>query len=272
MGSEQSSARKQRIRSRDEESADVFDVPATVVCARCAQPDCMGCEPAGENESGVVTLVPWERPGSMWTRLWSTASAATQGAETFFATLPDGELSPALRFALVAETLAIVSMVSVLAGCVLLAMPTLLIALIRDAGLRAAVFRFTAVGLPLLTLWMIMAHTTHGAILDLGARSQGGRPQRRRALRFGLYACGWDLMSGPLGAVVMLISRGRKSMAELLSLSMSAPGTASMAFLQGVYGIAPEPAKRARKWGTAAAVGLSLLSGAVVVGIIVLAL
>lgn len=270
MGREQSSARKQRV--RDEENLDVFDVPATVICARCGQPDCTGCHPAGEHESGVVTLVPWERPGAVWPRLWSTASAATQGAESFFATLPDGELSPALRFALLAETLAIVSMVLVLAGCVLLALPTLVLALLRDPALRASALRLAGLGIPLLTCWMIFAHTTHGAILDVGARKQGGRPQRRRALRFGLYACGWDLMAGPLGALVVLVTRGRKSVTELLSLSMTVPGTASMAFLQGVYGIAPEPAKQARKWGTGAAILLSLLSGAVVVVILVLAL
>lgn len=269
MGGEQASARKQRV--REEENGDGFDVPATVICARCGQPDCMGCEPAGENESGVVTLVPWERPGATWARLWSTASAATQGAESFFATLPDGELSPAVRFALLAETLAIGSMVFMLSGCVLLAIPTLVPALLRDQVLRTSVFRLMAVGVPLLTFWMVIAHTTHGAILDIGARRQGGRPQRRRAVRFGLYACGWDLMSGPLGALVMLMTRGRQSVAQLLALSMTVPGTASSAFLQGVYGLGPEPAQRARKLGTLAAVVLSLVSGVVVVATLILA-
>lgn len=271
MGKEEASLRRARARerARDDEALDVFEVPAAVVCATCGQPDCAGCSPGGEDGSGVLTIVPWERPGAgVWTRLWATARASTQGAEAFFASLPDGELQPAVRFAFLAEMLAILSMLTVLAGMATLALPTLAIEILRDAVLRGALLRGVALSVPLLAAWMVVAHTTHGAILDVGARRQGARPQRRRAFRFGLYACGWDLMAGPLGAVVMLTTKGRKAMFELVSLSMNVPGKASTAFLRGVYGLSAEKAARARRLGSIAALVLAILSGGVVVAIV----
>jgi hypothetical protein len=275
MGKEEASLRRARTReyprdyARDDESLDVFEVPAAVVCAICGQPECAGCSPAREDDSGVVTIVPWERPGAgVWTRLWSTASASTQGAESFFASLPDGELRPAVRFAILAEMLAILSMLTVLAGMATLALPTLAIEILSDTALRATLLRGVALSVPLLAAWMVVAHTTHGAILDVGARRQGARPQRRRAFRFGLYACGWDLMTGPLGAVVVLASKGRKAMFELVSLSMNVPGKASTAFLRGVYGLSAEKAARARRLGSIGALVLAILSGGVVVAIV----
>ena len=68
---------KGAAKARESEELVEADVPATVVCAHCGDADCPGCL----NEitrSGVVAVVPWERPGtSSWTRLWATARATT---------------------------------------------------------------------------------------------------------------------------------------------------------------------------------------------------
>lgn len=270
MAKEKAAVRRAPL--RDEEPAELFDVPATVLCARCGQPDCAGCSPANEDGSGVVTIVPWERPvGGVWTRLWSTASATTLGADTFFASLPDGELSPAVRFAFLAETLAIVSMMTILAPLAVIALPNVALEVIANPATRASVMRWTALGVPMLALWMVAAHATHGAFLDVGARKLGARPQRRRAFRFGLYACGWDLMAGPLGAVVTLIANGRAATMKLFSLSMTVPSRASTALLRGVYGLTPDETSRARRYGTMAAVGLTILSGLVFVALLIFA-
>ena len=89
----------QRARARMESAAtDAFDVPAAVLCAICGQADGTGGTPADEQASGVMAIVPWERPGgTAWSRLWTTAMATTQGAEAFFAALPDGAIPPAVR-------------------------------------------------------------------------------------------------------------------------------------------------------------------------------
>ena len=83
-------------------------------------------------------------------------------------------------------------------------------------------------------------------------------------MRFGLYACGWDLMSGTLGALVMLVTRGVRDAVSLVELAMRAPRRASTALLSGVYQLTPNQAARARRAGTAAGWALALASGALV--------
>ena len=243
-----------------EEPPDIFDVPAAVLCARCGQPDCMGCEDPSEDASGVIAIVPWERPGGTWKRLWATARATTQGADSFFASLPDGPVRPAAGFAVLAELLAVSSRFALLVPIVALVMPQLAAVIVSDPRLRMRAMFWTAVAIPALAGWMVVAHAAHGAALDSAARRQGGRSQRRRALRFGLYACGWDLMSGPLGAIAAAFSEGRKAAGDALSASMRVPGRATMALLQGVYALAPAAATRARRWGTRAAIATTVVS------------
>jgi len=150
-------------------------------------------------------------------------------------------------------------------------LPQLAFQVVVDPTLRLRVVEWFVVGVPALALWMVAAHATHGAALDVGARRQGGRSQRKRALRFGLYACGWDLMTGPLGAIWILTTRGMKAASELLGLSMRVPGKASNALLKGVYGLSEEEASRAQKPGTVAAVALAVLSAFGVLLVIALA-
>lgn len=253
-----------RAPAPSDDPVDSFDVPAAVLCAFCGQADCPGCLAANENESGVIAIVPWERPGAMWTRLWATANASTQGAEAFFAVLPDGEIPPAMRFAVLAELLAVASMVAILAPIVAIAFPPLAAEIIQNPSLRASALRWIGLGIPALALWMVAAHITHGAALDAGARRQGALPQRRRAVRFGLYACGWDLMAGPLGAVVVLASKGMRDALSLVDIAMRVPGKATTALLQGVYKLPPDGVAGARRVGVIAAVVIALISGAVV--------
>ncbi|HVY48125.1 MAG TPA: hypothetical protein VHB21_19690, partial [Minicystis sp.] len=233
-----------------------------MLCAFCGQSDCPGCGLADETGSGVIAIVPWERPGAgVFNRLFATASAATHGAEAFFSALPDGEVSPAMRFAVLAEMLAVASMAVFLVPLAAIALPSYAATVVQDPGLRASAARWIAVGVPALALWMVAAHATHGAALDVGARRQGAHGQRRRAVRYGLYACGWDLMSGPLGALWTLFGKGRSAVRGLLDVSMTVPGRSANALLQGVYALTPAETARARRAGTIAAVVITLLSG-----------
>lgn len=253
-----------RVPQLHEEPPDIFDVPAAVLCARCGQPDCAGCEDPETEGSGVVAIVPWERPGGTWQRLWATARATTLSADTFFAALPDGPVRPAAGFALLAELLAVSSMALFLIPIVAIAFPGLAAAIVSNPYLRGRVIFWLLVAVPALSVWMAVAHAAHGYALDAGARRHGGRAQRRRAIRFGLYACGWDLMSGPLGAIAAAFSEGRKAASAALSASMRVPSRATIALLQGVYALAPANAARARRFGTWAAVVVTLLSALVV--------
>lgn len=253
MAKDHVGVRRPPPRHEDDPVDSFFEVPAAVLCATCGQADCPGCTAATESESGVLAIVPWERRGAMWTRLWSTSKATTQGAEAFFSVIPDGEISPAMSFAVIAELLAVASMAGLFAlllAAVAFTSPGLTVAVISDPVLRGTALRVVGLGIPGLAVWMILAHVTHGVALDVGARRMGAAPQRRRAVRFGLYACGWDLMTSPLGVVATIVTQGLGAALQLGKLVVSVPGRASSALLQGIYQLTPPDAAGARRAAT----------------------
>ena len=196
---------------REAASTELLDVPAAVVCLVCGEVDCTGCEDRDLSRSGIVAIVAWERPAMpALTRLWATARSTTRDAESFFELLPDGPVMPALRFAAICELLASFSMLRAgLAGRggrrARLAAPPRAPTRMRAASdparrlpRRAGIRRRCS-----------CSRTPCTRSPSTWARSaSGARRARSRALRFGLYACGWDLVMGPLGAVVVALKEG----------------------------------------------------------------
>jgi hypothetical protein len=247
------------------------EVPAAVVCAHCGDADCPGC--LNENtRSGVVAVVAWERPGMpALTRLWATARATTLDAERFFESLPDGPLAPALRFAMLSEMIASTAMAVALLVPLALIAPSWAKHLLVDEALTAV--RLAAAGIPGLAVLLVAAHVAHGWALDRGARRSGARGATTRALRFGLYAAGWDLVIGPLGALVMVAKEGARRALSIAGIGLGLPGRSARAFLRGCYrleGKAAEPALRA-SWIAAAmatAVGAVLVIAALLAALL----
>src|SRR5579859_1478620 len=209
------------------------DVPAAVVCAHCGDADCAGCRNE-QTRSGVVAIVAWERPGaSAMTRLWATARATTFESDRFFESLPDGPIVPALRFAFASELLASGSMALLALVPVTILAPRWLKHVLLDEApttLRLAVAFVSA-----LATILVAAHVVHGWALDRGARRSGARGATTRALRFGLYATGWDLVAGPLGAVVVCVKEGFGKALSIGPILMGLPGRSTRAFLRGCY-------------------------------------
>jgi hypothetical protein len=234
--------------NRRVEADDLADseVPAAVVCAQCGDADCPGCL-REHTRSGVVAVVPWERPGaSALARLWSTARATTLDSERFFESLPDGPLAPALRFAVFSEILAATAMGLLGLGALALLAPGWARHVFVDEWLTAA--RVASAGVFGLATLLVVAHAAHGLALDLGTRRSGVRRAPARALRFGLYAAGWDLILGPIGAVVLALREGPRAALSIATHSVGLPGRSARAFLRGCYrleGKAAEPALRA---------------------------
>jgi hypothetical protein len=248
-----------------ENGVDSFEIPAAVLCAVCGHPDCEGCISEDDGNSGVIAIVPWERPGGAWTRLWSTANATTVGAEAFFGALPRGAVEPALTFALVAEGLAVTSVVTVLLAGAMLLFPDLAVQLIFDTQLARDAGRWLAVGIPSVTLWMVAVHSIHALVANRGAHRHGAPNMPRRALRFGLYACGWDLMTSPFGILVTLFSRGPSSAGALFGAAVTVPAKATQALLRGAYRLDDKRARRVHRQAVAAAMVVTVLSVAGVV-------
>lgn len=231
---------------RDDSAFDLIDVPAAVVCAACGDPDCAGCaidEPT--NQSGVVAIIPWERPGvGFWRRLWQTSTLATIHARTFFGALPEGDVSTALSFALICETIAVGGLALGATLIAFLFLPSLPASLLNDPELRRTVLRGAGSGGFVLVFAMVSLHAVHGVALDVAARRFGGR-RDGRGLRFGLYACGWDLITLPFGLLATALVGGIPAARRAAPLGLTAPAQASEAYLIGMHGLTPETARLA---------------------------
>jgi hypothetical protein len=231
---------------------DAFDVPAAVVCALCGDADCPGC--ANErSRSGIVSIVAWERSGPPLGRMWSTARSATMEAEPFFATLPDGPVSPALRFAVLSELLAAAAMLLLGVPFAAALAPTWLAHLALDPASRTMAIRIVLTGVPALAALLVLAHAAHGLALD------GAPSARRRALRFGLYATGWDVVIGPLGAIVLGIKDGAQAALGVSQLAVGLPSRSARAFLRGAYGLDAANAQKAMRTSHVTAVVVTLI-------------
>jgi hypothetical protein len=210
-----------------DEALDALEVPAAVVCTRCGSGDCAGCSQTDHRASGVTAIVPWERPGeSFGARLYETALATTVGGEGFFLVLPDGSVAAALRFAALAEVLAVSSTACVLTPLAVLGIPGLLERCLSSGGTRATVALATLVGVVGFTLLLVGAHAVHGLVL-------GRAVTRSRALRFGLYACGWDFGSSPAGFGWAAWRAGGGAAWRLFGASLMSPSRAVDAALRG---------------------------------------
>jgi hypothetical protein len=263
-----------RIRSKAPVERDDLvdgDVPAAVVCAHCGDADCSGCRNE-QTRSGVVAIVAWERPGApVMARLWATARATTFESDRFFESLPDGPIAPAIRFAVASELLASAGMALVAVVPVAILAPRWVKHLLVD---DASLFlRLVVAGVCALAAILVAAHVVHGWALDRGARRSGARGATTRALRFGLYATGWDLVVGPVGAVVVAAKEGVARALSLGGVVMDLPGRSSKAFLRGCYrldGASADPALRTSY--VAAGIATVLGAAAIVAGVAVLLL
>jgi hypothetical protein len=229
----------------DEAALELSEVPATVVCATCGLPEC-NCEVDRPSSfSGVLAIVPWERRGgSLLGRLWSTAKLCTLSPQTFFAALPPGGWAAPLGFALLSELLAAVGLCVTLGAGVLALVPGLGAELPQNAELRSALGRALGLGIPGLVLAMVALHAGHGIALDRAARREGSL-RGGRGLRFGLYGCGWDLVTLPPGLLLLTFTDGPVSALRHSARGLTAPGTAATAYLEHVHGLEPDSARRA---------------------------
>jgi len=247
-----------------ESAGELVDFPAAVVCALCDDPDFTGCEPE-QSPSGLVPTLSWEpHPVPPLTPFWATARSTTRDAATFFEALPDGPIMPALRFAVICELLAVSSFLLVLVALVAILAPDLLVTAATNAPIRALVLRVVVLGVPAFAALAVLAHVAHGLSVDRGAVKQGAQSRKTRAVRFGLYSCGWDLIIGPLGALLVTLKEGTKNLREIRSLGVGLPTRAKMAFLRGTYRLEGERAEGALQTSYVGA-ALATVIGAVLI-------
>jgi hypothetical protein len=194
----------------------------------------------------VVAIVPWERPGqSVLSRLWATSRLATLSHRELFSGMPEGGLVAPLAFALLAESLAALGLGLCAAGALALA-PDFIGVVLGDPVLRAILFRAFGYGLPGVVVLMVVLHALHGVVVDRAARWAGSQ-RRGRGIRFGLYACGWDLVTLPLGLLLVLLTEGMGAARSAAGAALTVPAAATRAYLAGIHHLDPERAKRASR-------------------------
>ena len=138
-----------------------------------------------------------------------------------------------------------------------------------DGSARLVAVRVLATAVPALAGLLVLAHAAHGLALDAGARRSGASSSRKRALRFGLYATGWDLVIGPAGAVVVALTEGLAPALSLVRAGIGLPGRSARAFLRGAYQLYGAGADRAMRVSYVTAVVASLLSALVILAAVV---
>jgi hypothetical protein len=213
-------------------------VPPVSLCARCGLASCGGCPPAPAPASNGM---PWEDTPRPWLeRLWQTALDTSTDPERVFAELTSGSISPALGFAILSETLALGSLVLLGSGALWLGAPDLGRRLARDPEAIAA-------GLGLLAgsvLLMLVLHVLWGVCLDVGAGFGRGPLDVRHGARFGLYACGWDLMTSPIGVFWSLLFAGPLRGFAPVGAAARAAGPAQRAYLESCRGFGADARRR----------------------------
>jgi hypothetical protein len=257
-------AQLDRVAPASRDSSELVDVPAAVVCLHCGEADCTGCEEE-QSRSGIVAIVAWERAQApMLARLWSTARSTTRDAEGFFELLPDGPILPALRFAAICEIVASLTWLLMIVPVALVVAPGWLQHVVFDPAARATALKAIVLGVPAFAGLLLLLHSTHGLSIDIGAARNGSRRARSRALRFGLYACGWDLAMSPAGAIVTAVKEGLGAALAALGVTNNLPTRATRAFLRGCYRLDGQAADRALSTSYAGAI-LATTIGVVVI-------
>jgi hypothetical protein len=171
-----------------------------------------------------------------------------------------------LVFAALAEAVAALGLCVTLALGSALIVPGLFRELLQNAELRNLLAHGVVWGAPLLALAMVVLHLAHGVALDAAARRHGSR-QLGRGVRFGLYSCGWDLVTLPLGLAVLMLTDGPVTALRHSARGLTAPNRAALSYLAYVHQLPREGAvKVARR---AVAVVFVPLLALIVLGFVV---
>jgi hypothetical protein len=234
---------------------DEAAAPPISVCVVCGLSTCPGCAPAAQP---LHTALPWEDSKQSWmVRLWETALATSLEPQRFFGELPQGPIAPALGFAVVAEICALGSVALLVGAGLALGAPVFTAQLIASHDARWAFGGLWAGSV----LLMVVLHTLWGLCLDVGAGRRTASQSWGQGLRFGLYACGWDLLTSPIGLLSALLTRGPFGAWAPIGAAARAPRLAQRAYLEGCRCANVEARQRAARLSVGVVGGALLVLG-----------
>jgi hypothetical protein len=229
------------------------------VCAVCGDPTCPGHELEQSGERPIHRLLPWEDGETPPLRaLWRTAMVTASDLERWVrASRSTGNgVAPAFTFALACE------LVAVLVTCGPLAITGAVVTwnATRDAELVLVVIGLLArVGLLFVPLMMTIHVVHQWVVARVGARH--GEPIGRGAvLRAGLYACGWDLATGPAGVVAALLRLNLTEARRRAFGNAHLFEDSTVTWLRDVHGVEGDVPRRARRATVPFMLGLLVLA------------
>lgn len=231
-------------RAREQDDAFEQDIPPVIACARCGQVDCDGCAPPiaearllGDTED---TGMPWEREASL-SHLLSSAFLSSEAFDQVFRGRGRTRIGRALSFALLAELLAVASFALPWAAGFFVLFPRMA----RSMAQSPLMWGFACLVLLGLVLLVVGIHWVWGLVLEWQVSRHTGERHTALGARFGLYACGWDLVTSPAGAVAAWLLYGRAQMFPRLRRAAAAPRASLRYYTETLRGLELSPAKEA---------------------------
>lgn len=216
--------------------AELRDVPAVAVCAVCGDPSCPGHDFEQSGERPIHRLLAWEDGETPPMRaLWRTAIATASDLELWVrASRSTGNgVGPAFTFALACEMVAVAAVCAPLAA----AFGGLAWAVTHNVAFVASVLsawaRIAVVFVPM----MIVIHLVHQALIARFGGREGTPIARAATLRAGLYACGWDLATGPAGVIAPLLQLDVAAARARLNGNSTLYRDATVIWLRDVHGV-----------------------------------
>ena len=208
-----------------------IDIPPVIACATCGLVTCEGCAqetPIRRLPNEKTPRLPWETTESTALhRLLLTSELSAIRPDLVFGTLVTGNLRQALSFALFCELLAVASFTLVWALAFYWFFPSAAIKMLTSPPV---LFTILAILLGLIA-FVVAVHALWGVGLEWGLARAGGKSDMNRGIRFGLYACGWDLLTSPAGLYFQLRRHGLKKGLSHVRAGTKAPRPSVNAYL-----------------------------------------
>lgn len=238
---------------------ELRDVPAIAVCAHCGDPTCPGHDFEQSGERPIHRLLAWEDGETPPVRaLWRTSMTSAENLELWVrASRSTGNgVGPAFTFALACE------LVAVAATCLPLALGGGLVAWLLTHDVQSVLSVMGLVGRIALVFvpTMLVIHLAHQWVIARVGSKHGMPIGRTSVARAGLYACGWDLATGPAGVLAPLLRGDLSGVRARLRGNSTLYRDATAVWLRDVHGVEGEAIAAARRATIPWMIGLLLIA------------
>jgi hypothetical protein len=218
------------------------DIPPVIACATCGLVSCEGCETKASPQPSRDGSLPWETGQSAaLPRLIQTSELSATDPQQVFGNLKAGRVGSAFSFALLCELLAVGSFTLVWALLFYSFFPFVAKQMLTSPAVLVTIVLI----LTGLIAFVVAVHALWGVGLEWGIARAGGAPDMNRGIRFGLYACGWDLLTSPAGLTFEWKRYGfRKGLAHVLA-GTKAPRISVNAYLESCRSVSEKERRSA---------------------------